>query len=87
MYQGIINQCMCTPVRFHWKSTGINLMLVVAEIILALHSENEKVLHQITKFYRDASTEPGKTSLKDVPRLTQRPRRGTQESSPKHSLT
>lgn len=87
MHQGIINQCMGTPMGFHWRSTGINSMHVIAEIRFTPHSGNAKVLHQITKFYRDASTGPGKTSLQDVPRLTRRPRRAAQEPSPKPSLT
>lgn len=87
MHQGIINQCMGTPMGFHWRSTGINSMHVIAEIRFTPHSGNAKVLHQITKFYRDASTGPGKTSLKDVPWLTRRPRRAAQEPSPKPSLT
>lgn len=61
--QGIINQCMCTPIRFHWKSTGIDLARAVVKIVFALHSGNAKVLHQITKFYRDASAGPAKATL------------------------
>lgn len=85
MHQGIVNQCMGTPMGFHWRSTGINSMHVIVEIRFTPHSGKAKVLHQITKFYRDASTEPGETSLKDVPRLTRRPRRAAQEPSPKPS--
>lgn len=79
MHQGIINQCMCTPTGFHWKSTQINLMHAVVEIVFALHSGNTKVLHQITKFYWDAPKGPG---LKAVPRLTGRPRRGCTRIQP-----
>lgn len=72
----LISVCVCMSIGFYCTSARSSSLPIAIEVIFTLCSGNADVLHQKIKFYRDTSTGPSKSSLKDATWLTWRPRRG-----------
>lgn len=73
--------CVCTSIGFYCKTHGEKLIAV--KTVFPLCSGNANTFHQIIKFYKDTSTEPGRLSFKDAAWLAWRPTRGKSQRKAK----